>query len=173
MAGDERNDGERNLVVEFLSDADAACPVCGYQLRGIGADRCSECGSAIHLEVAGPSLGSFWWLGSLIGCGVAAAITALTLVDLLGRVGDALNHPNRAALVQAGVMSTSDLPRWPAIVAVTAVLVALSTLIAWHLACRRRMARAPRAAQITNGVAGALAPLLVLGLLRLIMTWGV
>lgn len=35
----------------FLADHDAACPGCGYALRGVQSDACPECGRRLVLEL--------------------------------------------------------------------------------------------------------------------------
>ena len=162
----------RSLVVEFLKDSDAACPVCGYRLRGLTAERCSECGSAVHLEIAGPSLRRFWWLAAVLGCAVGAAITLLALVDLMELVFALLHDPRRGrALVRAGAMSPSELPHWPTLTMVTGLEIALLVILAWLITGRRRIARLSRFVQITTAVLAALLPLWVIGVLRLIVLW--
>jgi hypothetical protein len=39
------------LLPLFLASRDAACPACGYNLRGLREARCPECGEAIALRV--------------------------------------------------------------------------------------------------------------------------
>lgn len=55
----------------FLASRDAPCPGCGYNLRGLIADRCPECNEELRLQVGlvEPKLASF--LAGLIGlaCG--------------------------------------------------------------------------------------------------------
>jgi len=43
---------DRPLVVAFLSERDAGCPTCGYNLRGLAEDSCTECGERIVLQLA-------------------------------------------------------------------------------------------------------------------------
>ena len=45
-----------DLLVRFLADRDAPCPVCRYNLRGLAADTCPECAAPIRLDIASPSL---------------------------------------------------------------------------------------------------------------------
>lgn len=51
---------------EYLASRDAPCPGCGHALRGLPADRCPECGSALELGVLRPHPGRGWTL-TLIG----------------------------------------------------------------------------------------------------------
>ncbi len=39
-------------LLAFLDEHDAACPECGYPLRGLSGDHCPECGWAIRLRPA-------------------------------------------------------------------------------------------------------------------------
>jgi hypothetical protein len=39
------------LLTQFLADRDAACPHCGYNLRGLREAECPECASPVSLTV--------------------------------------------------------------------------------------------------------------------------
>lgn len=40
------------MLIDWLRDRDAACPLCGYNLRALQTPRCPECGQALCLSVA-------------------------------------------------------------------------------------------------------------------------
>jgi hypothetical protein len=40
------------MLVNWLKDRDAACPLCGYNIRGLISPRCPECGQALRLSVS-------------------------------------------------------------------------------------------------------------------------
>ena len=44
--------GERETLRMFLADRDAACPECGYNVRGLTTDACPECHRRLRLEIA-------------------------------------------------------------------------------------------------------------------------
>jgi hypothetical protein len=159
------------LVTEFLRDRDVACPTCLYNLRGVEGDRCPECGSPLRLEVAGSISGAFLWLSALLGTSVGTLIALVSLLAALRDVWRLLDDPQRALRVQAGVMSATELPRWPSVIALTAVLSLLSFALAWLLTSRRRFGRLAPFWRITLGVTAGLGPLIVIGLLRVIIVW--
>lgn len=43
------------LLERYLADRDAACPSCGYNLRGAVTDTCPECGRKLELALRDPS----------------------------------------------------------------------------------------------------------------------
>ena len=45
----ERKDEQ--LLVEYLSTRDVACPLCTYNLRGLTTPRCPECGRELKLSI--------------------------------------------------------------------------------------------------------------------------
>ena len=98
-------------------------------------------------------------------------VLTVTMLHLLGYVHDALDRPGRAALVRAGLVSPNDLPRWWTLLTVTGLLSAASLALAWLLVSRRRMGRMARSSRVVLGLSGALAPLLVLAMLRLVVLW--
>lgn len=44
--------GEKESLRLFLAERDAACPECGYNVRGLAADACPECHRRLELEIA-------------------------------------------------------------------------------------------------------------------------
>jgi hypothetical protein len=55
----------------FLSERDAACPVCSYNLRGLRSVFCPECGARLHLQVGSENLRLGPWFVSCISCALA------------------------------------------------------------------------------------------------------
>ena len=45
------DNGDTAQLVDFLATHDAACPLCGYNLRFLTAARCPECGRELRLTV--------------------------------------------------------------------------------------------------------------------------
>lgn len=52
--------GQSEVVRGFLAARDAACPGCGYNLRGSAGGACPECGRAIELALAGGPARRTW-----------------------------------------------------------------------------------------------------------------
>lgn len=40
------------ILLDWLKDRDAACPLCAYNIRGLTTPRCPECGQALRLSVS-------------------------------------------------------------------------------------------------------------------------
>ncbi len=68
---------------EYLATRDAACPSCGYNLRGLTSDRCPECHQEIALRVSlvDPRVGLF--LVGVVGWALGAGFSLLLLVYVL------------------------------------------------------------------------------------------
>ncbi len=62
------------ILHAFLAERDAACPRCGYNLRGTQCDLCPECGGPIELTIAGRSARERWW--ALVACFSALCLLA-------------------------------------------------------------------------------------------------
>jgi hypothetical protein len=56
--------GEADLLRQYLAGRDAACPSCGYNLRGAVGDRCPECARPLVLGIVrhGPAAALTWFL---------------------------------------------------------------------------------------------------------------
>ena len=65
---------------EYLATRDAACPSCGYNLRGLTSDRCPECHQEIALRVSlvDPRVGLF--LVGVVAWALGAGFSALLLL---------------------------------------------------------------------------------------------
>jgi len=97
---------------EFLATRDAACPSCGYNLRGLVGGMCPECNQEIALRIAlvDPRVGLF--LVGVVGWALGAGFSILLLVYLLivsiriGNFGpgEQLLILLLGALVQGGVL---------------------------------------------------------------------
>ena len=71
-----------DLLVAYLAGADVACPLCGYNLRGLKSGTCPECNEDITLRVglSEPRIGAY--IGALAGhlAGAGGAAVCLVLV---------------------------------------------------------------------------------------------
>lgn len=66
------------LLVEFLESNDAACPVCGYNVRRLTRPVCPECRHRLHLTVGASDVALRWFL-AMIAPGVFSGIAAIFL----------------------------------------------------------------------------------------------
>lgn len=85
----------QELLLAFLREHDAACPVCGYNVRALTRPICPECRHDLVLTVgaAQPPIG---WLFAAVAPGFFSGIAALfMLVPIIGRamLGDGVWMP--------------------------------------------------------------------------------
>lgn len=74
------------LLLEFLRDHDANCPVCGYNLRALTRPVCPECGQDLVLGVNATKL-RLGWLFAALAPGFFSGIAAVfVLVPIVGRL---------------------------------------------------------------------------------------
>lgn len=73
---------ERDWLIEFLRDRDVACPLCGYNLRGLYSDRCPECGRGVRLSVLLVEPYLCLWVSIAVGLGASAGIGVFFAVIL-------------------------------------------------------------------------------------------
>lgn len=48
---EQRPSTDKHLLRQFLQTHDVLCPLCQYNLRGLDADRCPECGRGLELSI--------------------------------------------------------------------------------------------------------------------------
>lgn len=60
------------LLLQYLRQTDVACPLCGYNLRGLTSPRCPECGNELRLSVGlrEPVL-RYWMMLATVVCASA------------------------------------------------------------------------------------------------------
>lgn len=76
----------QDLLLDFLRDHDAACPVCGYNLRALTRPICPECGQGLVLTVRTARL-RLGWLFAAVAPGFFSGIAAIfLLVPIVARV---------------------------------------------------------------------------------------
>lgn len=74
------------MLLEFLREHDAACPVCGYNVRALTRPICPECRQQLVLTVGTGRL-RLGWLFAAVAPGFFSGIAAVfTLVPIVGRV---------------------------------------------------------------------------------------
>ncbi len=81
-ASDEANRNDR-LLLEYLASNDAACPVCGYNVRGLTRPVCPECRHRLRLTVGAVDVTLRWFLAAIapgVFSGIAAIFLAIPLI---------------------------------------------------------------------------------------------
>ncbi|MBX3317697.1 MAG: hypothetical protein KF902_12645 [Phycisphaeraceae bacterium] len=79
-------DSERaRMLREFLALNDAACPVCGYNVRGLVHQSCPECNAPLSLGVTSENLSIGPWVLAIVSFAMAAGFdgvvsTVLTIL---------------------------------------------------------------------------------------------
>jgi hypothetical protein len=70
------------MLLEFLREHDAACPVCGYNLRALTRPVCPECGQELVLTVGAARL-RLGWLMAAVAPGFFSGIAAVFVFGLI------------------------------------------------------------------------------------------
>lgn len=72
-----------SYLINYLAEQDIPCPGCGYNLRGLKAEHCPECGESIVLNVglAEPKLGAY--IAGIIGLTLGLGFHGFMLLWLL------------------------------------------------------------------------------------------
>jgi hypothetical protein len=65
------------LLLSYLAQNDAPCPVCDYNLRGLKTDHCPECAAKLHLRVGSENLTLGPWLAAVLSFGLAVGFDAV------------------------------------------------------------------------------------------------
>jgi predicted RNA-binding Zn-ribbon protein involved in translation (DUF1610 family) len=74
----------QELLLEFLREHEAPCPVCGYNLKALVRPVCPECGQELVLAVGAARL-RLGWLFAALAPGFFSGIAALfVLVPIVG-----------------------------------------------------------------------------------------
>jgi hypothetical protein len=75
----------QELLLNFLSDHDADCPVCGYNLKALTRPVCPECRQDLELTVGATRL-RIGWLFAAVAPGFFSGVAAVFgLIPILGR----------------------------------------------------------------------------------------
>lgn len=74
--------GRERLLREFLAANDAACPVCGYNLRGLLASTCPECNAPLALGVTSENLSIGPWVLAIVSFAMAAGFDGVVATVL-------------------------------------------------------------------------------------------
>ncbi|MCK4871262.1 MAG: hypothetical protein KAS72_00910 [Phycisphaerales bacterium] len=81
MPGDDIDTENVDLLRAYLANADASCPKCSYNLRGVESAACPECGRALSLSVRVAGLKLRWWLVAVIALAMSLGSLVLDGVD--------------------------------------------------------------------------------------------
>lgn len=156
------------MIAAFLADSNARCPACTYALRGCTSDKCPECGCALTLAIASLRTMSGWWLAGVLGLSLSVASVFLTLLGLGVFIINHLQRPGLQVQVRSGMASSSELPRWPMIVALTVLLLLLTLALARLGSRRHAFLRMPNPQRAVLGLLAAASPLLTLAAIAII-----
>lgn len=88
------------MLLDFLRDHDAECPVCGYNVRAITRPVCPECKQHLTLTVGAQRLGLGWLIIALAPGFFSGIAAGFVLIPIVGRLffGDGVFMPLMAAL---------------------------------------------------------------------------
>jgi hypothetical protein len=81
------SDEDQSMLVQYLRNRDADCPVCGYNLRDLATARCPECGKQLELSVSSPEPYLRGWLAAAIIACANAGIGVLMCIAVAGKGG--------------------------------------------------------------------------------------
>jgi hypothetical protein len=114
-------------LAEFVRERDVACPLCGYNLRGLTSGRCPECGHGLRLSVGltEPYLRS--WVAALVASCACAGLGVLFVW----------------VIVREGFPPRDEPALWVATVYDVMAVPQAIALLRW----RRRFLRLPRSVQ--------------------------
>ncbi len=103
---DTTTDSAQDMLLDFLREHDAACPVCGYNLRTLTRPICPECRQELVLTVGATRL-RLGWLFAAIAPGFFSGIAAcFVLIPTLGMYfEDGTLVPQFAVVVLFGWLS--------------------------------------------------------------------
>jgi hypothetical protein len=76
------NDADQ-LLLQWLENRDAPCPICGYNARDLRASHCPECGAKLRLELGSPNLRLGAWVVALISFALALGFDGVVSTIML------------------------------------------------------------------------------------------
>lgn len=128
--------GHDEMLRALLADDDAPCPACGYNLRGLTAGTCTECGAPLRVGVVSDHARLGPWIGAIVACSLAigfdAVASLLMVVPLvLSIVFGGQGAPPIDYFVMLGIMLVLGA------LSVAALVAVLRRRRAWHRNDRR------------------------------------
>jgi hypothetical protein len=88
----EKPEDQVALLLRFLRERDAFCPLCGYNLRNLVRPECPECQKDLELAVGMRKLKFGWFLATItpgLFSGIAAALLMIPMIGVPVRGGGA------------------------------------------------------------------------------------
>jgi hypothetical protein len=74
-----------DLLLDFLRDHEAPCPVCRYNLKALTRPICPECGQHLVLTVGAAQVRIGWLLAALAPCFFSGIAAVFVLIPIVGR----------------------------------------------------------------------------------------
>ncbi|MCZ6735300.1 MAG: hypothetical protein O7C65_05870 [Planctomycetota bacterium] len=71
---------QEEVLRVFLTDRDVPCPVCRYNLRGLGSTTCPECGVRLDLRVGSIDLKLGPWLLCVLAVAIPMGFTGILAI---------------------------------------------------------------------------------------------
>lgn len=85
-AGSATSPVRDGMLIDFLREHDAACPVCGYNLRALTRPVCPECKQALVLTVGAARFPIGWLLAALAPGFFSGIAACFVLVPIVARL---------------------------------------------------------------------------------------
>ncbi|MGB7160813.1 MAG: hypothetical protein WBD40_22300 [Tepidisphaeraceae bacterium] len=87
------------VLLDYLRARDVACPLCGYNLRGLTAGRCPECGRELQLSVGlvEPRIGA--WVTCLVAVTAAGGMGLMAILSIARHGWEVVFAPGGAVQV--------------------------------------------------------------------------
>jgi len=113
---------DQTALREYLAEQDVTCPNCGYNLRGLSASKCPECGSAPDIHEIRPNT-KVPWYDLFLPFWISLVMIFLGAGMFLWYNFPTQLLPNRRGLVLASVLASTLIPlvlligfrSWPAL----------------------------------------------------------
>lgn len=74
------------MLLDFLRENDADCPVCGYNLRALTTPICPECGHELRLTVGATRLRMAWLFVAIAPCFFSGIAACFVFVGIVARL---------------------------------------------------------------------------------------